>query len=133
MIRKTNSTRFVRKDPRVKKILIPGKFFDMREERNPTRYKMDPKTGRMVGRYQQVPLEYSDRIKYLMMKYDADVTGDKIPDLFKGQIIGRIPKNIVNKPAKIIIKLKLKPGQRLKKRARPTITQTRGAYHVYKK
>lgn len=122
-----------KKDPRIKKILIPGRFYDMREEKTPTRYKMDPKTGRMIGRYTNVPVSYSDHIKYLMMKYDADVTGDKKPDLFKGQIIGRLPQHIINKPAKIIIKLKLKPGQRLKKRARPTRTMTRGAYHAYKK
>ena len=105
----------------------------MKEERNPTRYRMDPNTGRMMGRYSQVPTAYSDHIKYLMMKYDADVTGDKIPDLYKGQIIGRLPKYMATKPEKIIIKLKLKPGQKLKPRAKPTITQTRGAYHAYKK
>jgi len=121
------------KKSNVKKILIPGRFYDMREERNPTRYRMDPKTGRMIGRYSQVPLQYSDHIRYLMMKYDADVTGDKKPDLFKGQIIGRLPQDIINKPKKIIIKLKLKPGQKLKPRAKPSITQTRGAYHAYKK
>lgn len=123
----------IKRKSNVKKILIPGRFFDMRTETNPTRYKMDPKIGHMIGRYSQVPIQYSDRIKYLMMKYNTDVTGDKIPDLYKGQIIGRLPKDIVNKPAKIIIKLKLKPGQRLKKRARPTITERRGAYHAYKK
>lgn len=105
----------------------------MKEEINPTRYRMDPKTGRMTGRYSQVPLAYSDRIRYLMMKYNADVTGDKKPDLFRGQIIGRLPQDIIAKPAKIIIKLKLKPGQKLKPRARPTITETHGAYHAYKR
>lgn len=121
------------KNSRIKKILIPGKFYDMRTEKNPTRYRMNPKTGRMIGRYKEVPLAYSDNVRYLVMKYNADVTGDKKPDLFKGQIIGRIPVSMMEKPHKIIIKLKLKPGQRLKSRAKPTITQTKGAYRAYKK
>jgi hypothetical protein len=126
MVKNTNN-------PRIKKILIPGKFYDMKEERHsPTRYRMNPKTGRMTGRYTGVPLNYSDHIRYLVMKYNADVTGDKKADLYRGQIIGRLPSNISNKPSKIIIKLKLKPGQRLKARARPTRVETRGAYKAYK-
>ena len=121
------------KNKRIKKILIPGKFFDMKAENNPTRYRMNPKTGRMTGRYTGVPTQYSDNIKYLVMKYNTDVTGDKKPDLLKGQIVGRLPLHIQNKPRKIIIKLKLKPGQRLKKRAKPTRTEVKGAYKAYRK
>jgi hypothetical protein len=119
-----------RKDPQVKKINIPERFFDMKEEVNPTRYKMDPVTGRMIGRYANVPPQYSDHIRYLVMKTDADVTGDNIPDLRKGQIIARLPRFIATKPHNVIIKLKLKKGQKLKARARPTMV--RGAYRAYK-
>lgn len=124
MIRNIDNTR-------IKKILIPGKYFDVKIEKNPTRYRMDPKTGRMIGRYAGVPMEYSDRIRYLVMKYNTDVTGDKKPDLYRGQIIGRLPYGKQDKPRKIIIKLRLKPGQKLKSRAKPTRTDIKGAYKAY--
>jgi len=88
---------------------VPGKYYDMVTESDKlTRAKRDPRSGRVMGRYSGVKAYQADSKRYLMMVEDVDLYGDKRPDLFKGQIIGRVKKEIVVKPRKVVIYVKKK-------------------------
>ena len=72
---------------------VPGKYYIMvTEHAKLTRAKRDPRSGRMMGRYSGVKPYMADSRQYLMMNQDVDLYGDKRPDLYKGQIIGRVKK-----------------------------------------
>ena len=94
------------KSKKYRRVLVKGKYYDMVQEQNKlTRAKRDPRSGRLLGRYTGVPTFASDNGKYLVLTKDFDLNKDKKPDLFKGQIIARIKKEVYNKPAYVIIKV----------------------------
>ena len=97
------------KKPGYIKLGVPGKYYEMVVEHEKfTRAKRDPRSGRMMGRYAGVKSYMADSKKYLMMKEDVDLYGDKRPDLYKGQIIGRVKKEIQVKPRHVTIYVKKK-------------------------
>jgi len=93
------------KSPRYKRVLVREKYYDMVQEQRLTRAKRDPRTGRLLGRYSNVPRFASDNGYYLVLKRDFDLNRDKHPELYKGQIIARLKKGIRRKPRHIVIKV----------------------------
>ena len=94
------------KSTKYKRVLVRSKFYDMvQEQTRLTRAKRDPRSGRLMGRYTGVPTFAADNGKYLVLTKDFDLNKDKKPDLFKGQIIARLKKNITRKPEFIVIKV----------------------------
>lgn len=94
------------KSDKYKRVRVKGKYYDMvREKDNLTRAKRDPKSGRLMGRYSNVPPFAADSSKYLVLNREFDFNKDKKPDLFKGQIIARLKNDIKYKPKYIIIKI----------------------------
>jgi len=106
------------KSNKYKRVLVRSKYYDMvQEQARLTRARRDPRTGRLMGRYTGVPTFASDSGKYLVLTKDFDLNKDKRPDLFKGQIIARLKKNINTKPEFVVIKVdinKFKPVRRIK-------------------
>ena len=99
-----------------KKYLVRGKYYTLvTEKKKLTRAKRDPRSGRMLGRYTGVPEYAADSRKYLAMKYNVDLYGDKKPDLYKGQIIGRVKKDVTVKPRAVIIKIKMREGMKTRR------------------
>jgi len=91
------------------KLGVPGKYYIMvTEHAKLTRAKRDPRSGRLLGRYSGVKQYQADSRKYLMMNEDVDLYGDKRPDLYKGQIIGRVKKEVNVKPRHVTIYVKKK-------------------------
>lgn len=100
------------KKPGYKRVTVPGKYYEMVNEQNKmTRAKRDPRSGRMLGRYSGVPKYAADNRKYLMMTVDADLYGDSKKDLYAGQIIGRVKKNVNVKPRKVVIYVKVRKAR----------------------
>lgn len=94
------------KSKKYRRVLVKGKFYDMVQEQNKlTRAKRDPRSGRLMGRYSGVPRFAADNGKYLVLTKDFDLNKDKKPDLFKGQIIARLKKEISVKPEYVVIKV----------------------------
>ena len=102
------------KSDKYKRVLVRAEYYDMAQEKTRTRAIRDPKSGRLMGRYSGVPKYAADNGKYLMLKKNFDLNKDKKPDLFKGQIIARLKKNIRVKPRYVIIKVDIKKFKKRK-------------------
>ena len=95
--------------PKYRNVVVPGKYYTMvTEQKKLTRARRDPRSGRMLGRYSGVKPYQADARKYLIMKYSADLYGDKRPDLYKGQIIGRVKNDVKVKPRAVKIKVRIR-------------------------
>jgi hypothetical protein len=86
----------------VRLVRIAGKNYEVyTEAKSYTRHKRNPKNGRWLGRYANVPRQYSDNVRYVQIKRPVDVNSDGIVDLKKGQIIGRLRREIQDKPPSV--------------------------------
>ena len=113
---------YLPKKPGYRSIGVPGKYYEMVTEQNKlTRVKRDPRSGRLMGRYTGVKPYQADARKYLVMTADVDLYGDKKKDLFAGQIIGRVKKEIHVKPRRVVIYVKKVPGKHITKK--PVVTK----------
>ncbi len=74
----------------LKTVLIRGRQYQILDERaKPTKAIRGP-GGRFLGRYSGV--NDPDMTRYVRIKQEIDVNNDRIPDLKKGQIVGRISR-----------------------------------------
>jgi hypothetical protein len=113
---------YLPKKPGYRSIGVPGKYYEMvTEQTKLTRVKRDPRSGRLMGRYTGVKPYQADARKYLVMTADVDLYGDKKKDLFAGQIIGRVKKEIRVKPRRVVIYVKKVPGKHITKK--PVVTK----------
>jgi hypothetical protein len=103
----------------VKLVKIQGKYYEVYSEiKSYTRYKRNPKTGRWLGRFSNVPRQYSDNVRYVQIKRPVDVNSDGIIDLKKGQIIGRLAREIKGKPSSVQANVHISNRSMLKEKKR---------------
>ena len=102
--------RIIKSKRKIPVVLKRGQY-DVYNEKNHTRH-IKGYRGYFLGRYDQVPLRFSDNVRYVRMKKSLDINHDNIPDLYEGQIVGRIKNNVREIPKKLIIKVKLSKGRR---------------------
>jgi hypothetical protein len=101
----------------IKLVRIQGRNYEVyAEAKSHTRYKQHPRTGRWLGRYAHVPIQYSDKVRYVQIKRPVDVNSDGIVDLKKGQIIGRLRKEIQGKPSSVEANVHISNKRMLKDR-----------------
>lgn len=97
------------KQSRFKKLKLRAKYYDMRREKPGafTRARRDPVTGHFTGRYSNVPAFAADNGKYLVLNRNLDINHDRKPDLYKGQIIARVKRQIKQKPRYVVIRVNM--------------------------
>jgi hypothetical protein len=101
----------------VKRVRIQGKYYEVYSEiKSHTRYKQHPRTGRFLGRYSDIPVQYSDKVRYVQIKKPLDVNSDGIMDLKKGQIIGRLPREVKGKPSYVEANVRLSKNNKRRRR-----------------
>ena len=88
------------------------------------KYGREVKLVRIQGRNYEVyaeakshvPIQYSDKVRYVQIKRPVDVNSDGIVDLKKGQIIGRLAKEIQGKPSSVEANVHISNKRMLKDR-----------------
>lgn len=90
----------------VKKTISGKDYIVTSEQKKYTRYKKNPMTGRFTGRF-NVDKRFSDNLRYIRIIHPIDINKDKIPDLNMGQVIGRLKKGMITKPASLKVNVHL--------------------------